>query len=303
MDNKVKISIIKLVEIEDKILDVYRIIIKKEIHKENIDYEIEKIKELKQRESFIHKLSYEELNQILEYIEQSEELYCLMIQRISNLINIIIDKQFLKERLEEDEEYIDEESIEYKSKENTVVEYVERDLILLKIKNLTEKINECNKIEIRNRLINYKFLHLYSNVLVEEEMLNNKFNLANLHLLNVLTTQLSQLQQEEIEEIYEEIYEYEMKIESIQNILNINNIILSEGINKENETFLETEIIINAALLEAKLEIFSINKDTIIEILKNKIVKDDKYIINSLNNIINNNKKEKTSYLTLLRKK
>ena len=303
MDNKVKVFIIKLIEIEDKILDLYRIIIKKEIYKENTDYEIEKIKELKKQESFIYNLTYEELNQILETIEQSEELYCLLIQRISNLINIIIDKKHLKERIEEAEEYIDEENIDYKNKENTVVEYVERDLILLKIKKLTEIIDNCNKKEIRNILINYKFLHLYSNILVEEEMLNNKFNPANLHLLNILTTQLSQLPQEDIEGIYEEIYEYEMKVESIQNILNINNIILSEGINEENKNFIETEILINAALLEAKMDLFSISKETIIEILKNKIVKDNEYIINSLNNKINNNIKERTSYLTLIRKK
>lgn len=303
MDNKVKVFIIKLIEIEDKILDLYRIIIKKEIYKENTDYEIEKIKELKKQESFIYNLTYEELNQILENIEQSEELYCLLIQRISNLINIIIDKKNLKERIEEAEEYIDEENIDYKNKENTVVEYVERDLILLKIKKLTEIIDNCNKKDIRNILINYKFLHLYSNILVEEEMLNNKFNLANLHLLNILTTQLSQLPQEDIEGIYEEIYEYEMKVESIQNILNINNIILSEGINEENKNFIETEILINAALLEAKMDLFSISKETIIEILKNKIVKDNEYMINSLNNKINNNIKERTSYLTLIRKK
>ena len=303
LDNKVKVFIIKLIEIEDKILDLYRIIIKKEIYKENTDYEIEKIKELKKQESFIYNLTYEELNQILENIEQSEELYCLLIQRISNLINIIIDKKHLKERIEEAEEYIDEENIDYKNKENTVVEYVERDLILLKIKKLTEIIDNCNKKEIRNILINYKFLHLYSNILVEEEMLNNKFNPANLHLLNILTTQLSQLPQEDIEGIYEEIYEYEMKVESIQNILNINNIILSEGINEENKNFIETEILINAALLEAKMDLFSISKETIIEILKNKIVKDNEYIINSLNNKINNNIKERTSYLTLIRKK
>ena len=136
MNNKIKTSIIKIVSLEDKILDSYREIIKKEIYNEDITNEIEKLKELKTQEKFLNNLTYQELTEILNYIENSEELYYMLIQRISNLINIIIDKNHLEERLEEQEEDIDEEFIEYTRKEDIIVEYLMRDLVLLKLKKL-----------------------------------------------------------------------------------------------------------------------------------------------------------------------
>ena len=80
----------------------------------------------------------------------------------------------------------------------------------------------------------------------------------------------------------------------------INDIINNEGLNNDNEKFIETEILLNIAFLEAECEIFSISKESIIisakEILKDK----DKIITKSLNEKFDN---KKTNYLTLIRKK
>ena len=69
MNNKIKTSIIKIVSLEDKILDTYREIIKKEIYNEDITNEIEKIKEFKTQENFLNNLTYQELTEILNFIE------------------------------------------------------------------------------------------------------------------------------------------------------------------------------------------------------------------------------------------
>lgn len=302
MNNKIKTSIIKIVSLEDKILDTYREIIKKEIYKEDITNEIEKIKELKTQENFLNNLTYQELTEILNYIENSEELYYMLIQRISNLINIEIDKNHLEERLEEQEEDIDEEFIEYTRKEEIIVEYLMRDIVLLKLKKLDEQINNTNK-EVRKRLINYKYLYFYSNVAIENEMLNNKFNLNNIYLINKLAIQLSDIEKELIEDLYKEIAEQDILIGSIQNLININNIILSEGKNEENDIFLESEMIINTSFLAAEMEIFSIKKETIIEILNNKIERKNNTIIKDVTKLLNNSLQNTEKYLTLIRKK
>ena len=302
MNNKIKTSIIKIVSLEDKILDTYREIIKKEIYKEDITNEIEKIKELKTQENFLNNLTYQELTEILNYIENSEELYYMLIQRISNLINIEIDKNHLEERLEEQEEDIDEEFIEYTRKEEIIVEYLMRDIVLLKLKKLDEQINNTNK-EVRKRLINYKYLYFYSNVAIENEMLNNKFNLHSIYLINKLAIQLSNIEKELIEDLYKEIAEQDILIGSIQNLININNIILSEGKNEENDIFLESEMIINTSFLAAEMEIFSIKKETIIEILNNKIERKNNTIIKDVTKLLNNSLQNTEKYLTLIRKK
>ena len=287
MNNKIKTSIIKMVSLEDKILDIYREIIKKEIYNEDITNEIEKIKELKTQENFLNNLTYQELTEILNYIENSEELYYMLIQRISNLINIEIDKNHLEERLEEQEEDIDEEFIEYTRKEDIIVEYLMRDLVLLKLKKLDEQINRTNN-EVRKRLINYKYLYFYSNIAIENEMLKNKFNLNNIYLINKLVIQLSDIEKELIEDLYKEIAEQDIVIGSIQNLININNIILSEGKNEENDIFLESEMIINTSFLAAEMEIFSIKKETIIEILNNKIERKNNTIIKDVTKLLSN---------------
>lgn len=302
MDNKIKILIVKLVNLENKILDVYREIIKKEIYNEDITNEINKIKELKTQENFLNNLTYQELTEIINYIENSEELYYMLIQRISNLINIIIDKNYLKERLEEQEEDIDEEFIEYTRKEEIIVEYLMRDLVLLKLKKLECQINRTNN-EVRKRLINYKYLYFYSNVAIENEMLNNKFNLNNIYLINKLAIQLSDIEKELIEDLYKEIAEQDILIGSIQNLININNIILSEGKNKENDIFLESEMVINTSFLAAEMEVFSIKKETIMEILNNKIERKNNKIIKEVTNLLNGGLQKNEKYLTLIRKK
>ena len=302
MNNKIKTSIIKIVSLEDKILDIYREIIKKEIYNEDITNEIEKIKELKTQENFLNNLTYQELTEILNYIENSEELYYMLIQRISNLINIEIDKNHLEERLEEQEEDIDEEFIEYTRKEEIIVEYLMRDLVLLKLKKLECQINRTNN-EVRKRLINYKYLYFYSNVAIENEMLNNNFNLNNIYLINKLAIQLSDIEKELIEDLYKEIAEQDILMGSIQNLININNIILSEGKNEENDIFLESEMIINTSFLAAEMEIFSIKKETIIEILNNKIERKNNTIIKDVTKLLNNSLQNTEKYLTLIRKK
>lgn len=296
MNNKIKILIVKLVNLENKILDVYREIIKKEIYNEDITNEINKIKELKTQENFLNNLTYQELTEIINYIENSEELYYMLIQRISNLINIEIDKNHLEERLEEQEEDIDEEFIEYTRKEEIIVEYLMRDLVLLKLKKLDEQINNTNK-EVRKRLINYKYLYFYSNVAIENEMLNNKFNLNNIYLINKLAIQLSDIEKELIEDLYKEIAEQDILIGSIQNLININNIILSEGKNKENDIFLESEMVINTSFLAAEMEVFSIKKETIMEILNNKIERKNNKIIKEVTNLLNGGLQKKREIL------
>lgn len=302
MNNKIKMLIVKLVNLEDKILDIYREIIKKEIYNEDITNEIEKIKELKTQEKFLNNLTYQELTEILNYIENSEELYYMLIQRISNLINIEIDKNHLEERLEEQEEDIDEEFIEYTRKEEIIVEYLMRDLVLLKLKKLECQINRTNN-EVRKRLINYKYLYFYSNVAIENEMINNKFNLNNIYLINKLAIQLSDIEKELIEDLYKEIAEQDILIGSIQNLININNIILSEGKNKENDIFLESEMVINTSFLAAEMEVFSIKKETIMEILNNKIERKNNKIIKEVTNLLNGGLQKNEKYLTLIRKK
>ena len=302
MNNKIKMLIIKIVSLEDKILDIYREIIKKEIYNEDITNEIEKIKELKTQENFLNNLTYQELTEILNYIENSEELYYMLIQRISNLINIIIDKNHLEERLEEQEEDIDEEFIEYTRKEDIIVEYLMRDLVLLKLKKLDEQINRTNN-EVRKRLINYKYLYFYSNIAIENEMLKNKFNLNNIYLINKLVIQLSDIEKELIEDLYKEIAEQDIVIGSIQNLININNIILSEGKNEENVIFLESEMVINTSFLAAEMEIFSIKKETIIEVLNNKIERKNNNIIKDVTKLLSNSLQNNEKYLTLIRKK
>ena len=291
-----------MVSLEDKILDIYREIIKKEIYNEDITNEIEKIKELKTQEKFLNNLTYQELTEILNYIENSEELYYMLIQRISNLINIIIDKNHLEERLEEQEEDIDEEFIEYTRKEDIIVEYLMRDLVLLKLKKLDEQINRTNN-EVRKRLINYKYLYFYSNIAIENEMLKNKFNLNNIYLINKLVIQLSDIEKELIEDLYKEIAEQDIVIGSIQNLININNIILSEGKNEENVIFLESEMVINTSFLAAEMEIFSIKKETIIEVLNNKIERKNNNIIKDVTKLLSNSLQNNEKYLTLIRKK
>ena len=302
MNNKIKMLIVKLVNLEDKILDIYREIIKKEIYNEDITNEIEKIKELKTQEKFLNNLTYQELTEILNYIENSEELYYMLIQRISNLINIEIDKNHLEERLEEQEEDIDEEFIEYTRKEEIIVEYLMRDLVLLKLKKLECQINRTNN-EVRKRLINYKYLYFYSNVAIENEMINNKFNLNNIYIINKLAIQLSDIEKELIEDLYKEIAGQDILMGSIQNLININNIILSEGKNEENDIFLESEMIINTSFLAAEMEIFSIKKETIIEILNNKIERKNNTIIKDVTKLLNNSLQNNEKYLTLIRKK
>ena len=71
MNKKIKTSIIKIVSLEDQILDIYREIIKKEIYNEDITNEIEKIKELKTQENFLNNLTYQELTEILNYIDSN----------------------------------------------------------------------------------------------------------------------------------------------------------------------------------------------------------------------------------------
>ena len=67
---------------------------------------------------------------------------------------------------------------------------------------------------------------------------------------------------------------------------NINNIILSEGKNQENEIFLESEMLINTSFLSAEMEIFSIKKETIIEVLNNKIPRNNNHIMKDVSNLL-----------------
>ena len=103
MDNKTKNDILKLIMIENKILEVYRNIIKKEITNENKDKELKKLKELKIQEEFLNDLEYEELNKISDFIQNYDINYTLITQRIINLVNKIIDEEYFEECFEEEE--------------------------------------------------------------------------------------------------------------------------------------------------------------------------------------------------------
>ena len=65
MSDKIKLLLNKLLEIEYKILEEYKIIAKKETSNEDITNEIEKINLYKEEEKFLYELSYKDLTEIL----------------------------------------------------------------------------------------------------------------------------------------------------------------------------------------------------------------------------------------------
>lgn len=299
MNNKIKNYIVKLVMLENKILEKYKNIIEKEINNQDIGIDVQELKELVKKEEFLYNLSYDEINIIIDYVENYDSTYSLLTQRMLNLLDMIIEEKHLKERLEEStEEEYDDETIECIKLEDNVIRYIIRDLVLLRIKKLDEKIREYKDKNIKNRLITYKYEYLFSEIENQEEIIDNSFNFENLNLISNLAIEFSCIDSEIIEEIRNELAENETL--SITNLININEIVNTEGINKENKQLIETELLLNISFLEAECEIFDISKESIICSVRNILKDKDKLIVRSINEKFNN---KKTNYLTLKRKK
>lgn len=299
MNNKIKNYIVKLVMLENKILEKYKNIIEKEINNQDIGIDVQELKELIKKEEFLYDLSYDEINIIIDYIENYDSTYSLLTQRMLNLLDMIIEEKHLKERLEEStEEEYDDETIECIKLEDNVIRYIIRDLVLLRIKKLDERIRECKDKNIKNRLITYKYEYLFSEIENQEEIIDKSFNFENLNLISNLAIEFSCIDSEIIEEIKNELAENEML--SITNLINLNEIVKTEGINKENKQLIETELLLNISFLEAECEIFTISKESIIYSVRNILKDKDIVIVKSINEKFNN---KKTNYLTLKRKK